>query len=74
MSRAALPTITMVQKHFKQCLKDALELGIMPPSDCGFHTDTVMALRKLAQAYPNADASLVQRARSAFADQLAARG
>lgn len=69
MSRAAFASETQVRKNFARCLKDALELGIMPPSDQGFHLETDRALRDLAQDYPNPDPSLVVAARRAFAEQ-----
>lgn len=72
MSRAAFATPEQVKVNFTKCLKDALELGLWPPSDQGFFNETSRALTTLAKAYPTAGGDLVQAAKAALAAQLAA--
>lgn len=72
MSRAAFATPEQVEANFAKCIKDALELGLWPPSDQGFYNETSRALTKLAQAYPEASGDLVAAAKSALAAQLSA--
>lgn len=71
MSRASPATAAQVRANFAEALSDALELGLWPASDQGFSNATDLALRRLAQAYPNADDALVSAAQAAVAAQLA---
>ena len=73
MSRAAFATKEQIQANFDRCLKDALELGIWPPSDQGFSNATSAALLSLARAYPNGAGRLVQAAKQALAMQFAGK-
>lgn len=73
MSRAAFATAEQIQTNFDKCLKDALELGIWPPSDQGFSNETVSALMAVARAYPNGHGRLVRAAKEALAMQLAGK-
>lgn len=73
MSRAAFATKEQIQANFDKCLKDALELGIWPPSDQGFSDATHVALRAVARAYPNGHGRLVRAAKEALAMQFAGK-
>ena len=73
MSRATYATAEQIKDNFRQCIKDALELGLWPPSDQGFNNETNQALTALAKAYPKADGKLVKAAKNALASQLAGK-
>lgn len=73
MSRAAFATEAQIKTNFDKCLKDALELGIWPPSDQGFTNETYGALMDLARSYPNGSPRQVKAARQALATQLAGK-
>ena len=73
MSRATYATADQIRVNFKQCIKDALELGIWPPSDQGFNNETNRALTALAKASPSASGDLVKAAKDAVNAQLAGK-
>ena len=70
MSRASFATPARILSNFKICLKDALELGVWPPSDQGFDNETYKALLAVAKAYPSASGDLVKASRNALLAQL----
>ena len=74
MSRAQFATPEQVKANFTRCIRDALELGVWPPSDQGFNNETNRALTDLAKAYPSANGDLVRAAKNALAAQLAGKG
>jgi hypothetical protein len=70
MSRIKPVTPTELKANFEKCLKDAVELGIWPPSDQGFDDVTNLALVNVAKAYPHPNSGLVSKAKQEMALQL----
>ena len=59
-----------IQANFDEALKNAVDLGLWPPSDQGFNYEVDRALRQLAKSYPNIDGSLITTAKLALAEQF----
>lgn len=70
MSRSKPVTAEQLKANFDKCLKDAVELGIWPPSDQGFDDYVDASLTAVAKDYPNPKGDLIARARKAFEGQL----
>ena len=59
-----------VRESFDRWLKNAIELGLCPPSDLGFYYNVERALFELADEYPNPTGAAITKARNAFAAQM----
>ena len=59
-----------IRANFDECLKNAVELGLWPPSDQGFGNSVDTALRQLAKSYPNIKGDLIVSARLALTEQF----
>ena len=59
-----------IQANFDEALKNAVDLGLWPPSDQGFNYEVDRALRQLAKSYPNIDGSLITSAKLALEAQF----
>lgn len=70
MSRSKPVTVEQLKTNFDTCLKNAVELGIWPPSDQGFDDYVDKALTAVAKSFPNPNGGLIAKARKAFEGQL----
>ena len=59
-----------IRANFDEALKNAVDLGLWPPSDQGFGNSVDSALRQLAKSYPNIKGDLIVSARLALTEQF----
>ena len=59
-----------IRANFDEALKNAVDLGLWPPSDQGFGNSVDTALRQLAKSYPNIKGDLIVSARLALTEQF----
>lgn len=59
-----------IRISFDRCLKDAMELGLMAPTDRGLDDITTAAICVVAQSYPRLYPTQVQKARNELEAQL----
>lgn len=70
MSRVRPATEQQVRTNFTKCLKDAVELGIWPPSDQGFDDYVNDALTTVAKSYPKPSGDSILKAHMALEGQF----
>lgn len=70
MSRARFATEREIRINFEVCLKNAIDVGLWPPTDQGFGNELDKALRQVAKSYPQIDGSLITSAKLALEAQF----
>ena len=70
MSRARFATEKQIRINFAVCLKNAVELGLWPPTDQGFDDYTDRALRVLAKSYPQIKPEYIRSAQLSLEGQF----
>lgn len=70
MSRMKFATELETRLNFTKALKDAVELGIYPPSDQGFDKYTEEALNEIAKSFPKTEPKLIRAAKVSLDGQF----
>lgn len=68
--RKSFPTPDEIRKNFKTCLKDAVDIGLWPPTEQGFDYETERAIKNVARSYPNVREDLIRKAKAELEFQL----